>query len=74
MMEAEDGWGRGHEARELNLGAIWVILASQREPGRDQPFRKTTLSQSYGQWIRESAGKEAGKIRKGKRVTIQVMD
>ena len=74
MMEAEDGWGRGHEARELNLGDIWVILASQREPGRDQPFRKTTLSQSYGQWIRESAEKEAGKIRKGKRVTIQVMD
>lgn len=74
MMEAEDGWGRGHEAKELSLGAIQVIPANQREPGKDEPFRKITLSQSYGQWIRERARKEAGKIRKGKGVMIQMMD
>ena len=35
-------------------------------------FRQTTLSQSYGEWLEERAGKEAGKISKEK-ATIQVM-
>lgn len=58
MMEAEDGWGRGHKARELSLSAIQVIPANQREPGKDEPFRKTTLSVIWSM----------------KRVMIQVMD
>lgn len=73
-VEACTGWGRGREARELTLGAIRVILASQGGPRRDVPFRNTTLSRSYGEWIQERARKEAGKISKEETVTIQVMD
>lgn len=58
----------------VTLGAILVILASQRGPETGVLFRKTTLSWSYGEWFEERSRKEAGKIRKEKMATIQVMD
>lgn len=58
----------------VTLGAILVILASQGGLEMGVLFRKTILSWSYGEWFEERSRKEAGKIRKEKMATVQVMD